>query len=405
MVHGGKSACLVRPVAGAALVLALAGSLGGCGGKKAAVVDDRDEGVNVGLEQLLAESGDSTTSPVDADAPPPPAEDLAEYAALVAEGAASIDDALAALDGQAWPVGPPDAGDSSAAAGGQTPITIALDDLMEDGAGGESDEPVEPAPEDPAEAELDRDALLGQLEASLNRELASESEPFRTALTLVALAAAQGEDPQSVIAADAPAGSKLSPSERDAAGAIAELLGTLLSPTATTAEERTAVLDSLSTRLSSQLGVSIPVANLCTRVSGFGRYQPFSSTTFLAGRGVHAIVYVEIARFSHRELQEDGLAGLAREDRWAVEMSQELRLTHKADGRLAWKMPAEKVVETSRNRLRDFYLITEVRLPPTLSVGDYELKVTVRDEVSESVAEAVIPIAVVVDPALAWQGG
>jgi len=185
--------------------------------------------------------------------------------------------------------------------------------------------------------------------------------------------------------------------------AVAQLLGSLLSPDTATAAQRTKVLDRLTEQLGQNLGVTIPKAVLCTQVDGFGKYQPFSSTNFLAGQTIRALVYVEVDHFKHRPVDNSSLGGFKSQDRWSVEISEELKLLHKGDDRLAWRRPAEKVVETSRNKQRDFYLLTEIELPPTPSIGSYQLKVIIRDEVGNSRAESSIPIGIVADPALAWQ--
>lgn len=145
-------------------------------------------------------------------------------------------------------------------------------------------------------------------------------------------------------------------------------------------------------------------AELCTRVTGFGRYTPFAAARFPAGRGQRAIVYVEVDRFVQREL---GTGDEAREpgDRYVVELSQELNLYNESGSLLALRHPEQKVVETSRNRRRDFYLVNEIALPPTLSVGRYNLKVTMRDKSDGAVAETVIPIDIVVDTATARAPG
>jgi len=247
------------------------------------------------------------------------------------------------------------------------------------------------------------DDLFVQLDAAMGQKLATSSEPFKTAIAMIALATAQGKDPESIITPDSPVGQKLSPSERNSVQAVANLLGSLLASDANTPTQRTQILDRLQQQIAQNLGVTIPKAVLCTRVQGFGKYQPFGSTNFLAGQSIRALVYVEVDHFKHKPMNNTKIGGFATQDRWSVEISQELQLLHKAEGRLAWRRPAEKVIETSRNKQRDFYLLTEIELPPTLSIGSYQLKVIVHDDVGDSRAEVSIPIGIVADPALAWQ--
>lgn len=145
----------------------------------------------------------------------------------------------------------------------------------------------------------------------------------------------------------------------------------------------------------------IATAALCTRVNGFGQYEPFAEYTFLAGRTTRMIVYAEVENFGHRAAHGDdpGMETLTSTSSGyvAVELSQELRLWHDADGSMQWRKPEQTVIEVGRNKRRDFYLVQQVELPPTLSVGKYNLKVTIRDKVTGSVDERSIPIKIVAD--------
>lgn len=134
-------------------------------------------------------------------------------------------------------------------------------------------------------------------------------------------------------------------------------------------------------------GIRVARALLCTRVDGFGKYEPFASNEFVAGTAQEVIVYVEVDRFGHREIMgNDG------QPRFEVEMSQRLELYHVADDLNTWNRAAEVDRSVSRNRVRDYYLINKITLPRNLGVGRYHLKVVMRDLVDEKVAEAIIPI-------------
>lgn len=139
----------------------------------------------------------------------------------------------------------------------------------------------------------------------------------------------------------------------------------------------------------------VETATLCSKVEGFGRYQTLDSSTLLAGRAHRAIVYVEVSDFAHRATSNDRA-----EPGWNVELTQELSLYHDADQLLAWRRPEQTISDFSRNKRRDFFVVQIVELPATLSIGAYNLKVTMRDREAGAVAEAIIPIRVVADPAL-----
>ncbi|MCC6676065.1 MAG: hypothetical protein IT436_02870 [Phycisphaerales bacterium] len=154
------------------------------------------------------------------------------------------------------------------------------------------------------------------------------------------------------------------------------------------------------------LPLRVSDARLCTRVMGFGAFAPFPSNVFQAGRPQPAIVYVEIDHFTHRPAKssDPGVSDVPTfntPELWAVEVSQELNLHQDSDGSLQWRQAPQVVIEASRRQRRDFYLIQQIELPPTLTVGNYSLKITVRDRINDAVAEAVIPIQIVADANLA----
>ncbi|MBK7403369.1 MAG: hypothetical protein IPJ41_01730 [Phycisphaerales bacterium] len=380
-MHQARS--ITSPAAACAAILLAAILPTGCGAHRSARPDDK--GVNLGLAQMVGD-------PEQPEEPVSHAE--GDLEALVAQQAAALD---AAFNGDPeetpTPAADPDAPDVSleglvAPPPADPGPTIAAQDAAP------------PPPPDPA-ARVEE--LSTQLNQALGQELESTSEPFRTAVAMIALAAAQGHDPHEAIAPGTAVAAKLSPAELKSAQGVAQLLGTLLSPGDGTEADRAKVLGQLAAKISQGLGLTLPKAVLCTRVRGFGKYEAFDKTDFLAGRGIRALVYVEVDGFEHRAMDNSRLGGLETEDQWSVELSEALELRHEGDGMLAWRRPAEKVVETSRNKQRDFYLLADVQLPSTLTIGAYQLKVVVKDEVSGSIAEKTIPIGIVADPTLAWQ--
>ncbi|GDX97951.1 hypothetical protein LBMAG48_03550 [Phycisphaerae bacterium] len=144
-------------------------------------------------------------------------------------------------------------------------------------------------------------------------------------------------------------------------------------------------------------GFNILRTALCVRVEGFGRFEPYQTSTFVQGRTLRAIVYVELDGFSTRPARDSDpvLSSVALSEQASVDLTQSLSLYHDADDLLAWHRPARGVIETSRNKRHDFYLIQQVDLPPTLTVGRYNLKVTVTDRTTQAQAEAVLPIEIV----------
>ncbi len=149
----------------------------------------------------------------------------------------------------------------------------------------------------------------------------------------------------------------------------------------------------------------LPAALLVKRVDGFGRFTPFDSTPngptrFLAGRAHPVLVYVEVAGFTST-LKPPTLATGSREPEWVIDLTQELRLFHDADGVLAWHSRPQPARDGSRRQRTDHYLVQRITLPATLTIGAYNLKVIIRDAGHNSAtAEAVIPFQLVADPSL-----
>lgn len=184
----------------------------------------------------------------------------------------------------------------------------------------------------------------------------------------------------------------LSDSELSTLSAVREMFdGVVSSGEIASPEEVGDLLTRLKDDLDLASGIRVSRALLCMRVDGFGKYEPFGSNEFVAGRAQEVIVYVEVDRFAQRELTgNDG------QPRFEVEMSQRLELYHVADDLNTWNRAAEIDRSVSRNRVRDYYLINKITLPANLGVGRYHLKVVMRDLVGERIGESIIPIRMVV---------
>jgi len=255
------------------------------------------------------------------------------------------------------------------------------------------------------QAAKEREAQLVKL-GSLRRELAvfldarrQQGAKAMSDAAAIVIGDAIGYDADAKPAA--PDESTLTSQERTTLSAI-RTLGRALSQDGKVAEPARAVqlVEGVLSTLREAAAVRIARSALCTRVEGFGQYEPFADYTFLAGRTTKMIVYTEIENFSHRAARSDdpGMDTMSGADLVAVELSQELRLWHDADGSMQWRKPEQPIIEVGRNKRRDFFLVQQIELPPTLSVGKYNLKVTIRDKVSGGVDERSIPIKIVADP-------
>jgi hypothetical protein len=140
---------------------------------------------------------------------------------------------------------------------------------------------------------------------------------------------------------------------------------------------RTKVLMELAERLRGQADLTLPTLALCSKVNGFGVYEPMS-TRFIAGTDHPVIVYCEVENF---------LSKLNEKQMWETKLSLEVVL-YTLDGVAIWTDGRNPVpADVSRNRRHDFFVIKHMTLPRALGLGRYVLKVSVVDENARRVAE------------------
>lgn len=251
-------------------------------------------------------------------------------------------------------------------------------------------------------AEITRAQATAHLADSLRPDITAARQPMKAAAPLIALdtiepgAAAMGLD---AIKAT------VTPDQRRAITAAHEMVSALgndpnlasanpeaLAKTLRQQSDRLAPMSASSTDL------TLGTVALCQRVDGFGRYTPVSGTTFLAGRPAAFIVYTEVENFTHQPAT--GSATQAPDSGWQVELAQSVELHLDSDGTKQFTLPEAIIRDVAKTKRRDFFLVQRVDLPRNLSVGQYNLKIAVRDLPTERVVEHVIPIRVVADPAL-----
>lgn len=143
----------------------------------------------------------------------------------------------------------------------------------------------------------------------------------------------------------------------------------------------------MSDRLRAQADLLIPTVALCTRVDGFGVYEPIEPARFVAGKEHPIIIYCEVANFSSQQNDKN---------LWETTLRQQ-EVLYTEMGMHVWpEKPAEKVItDVSRNRRHDFFVVKLVKLPKTLTIGRYLLKVSIIDDKAARVAEATLPIQIV----------
>jgi hypothetical protein len=152
--------------------------------------------------------------------------------------------------------------------------------------------------------------------------------------------------------------------------------------------EKVRPLVELSGRLAALGELRVGGLALCSRVDGFGVYEPLAGERLAAGREHEAIVYCEVENFSSR---------LNAQGQWETNLAQEVVLYNEAGVRV-WRDKPKSVTDVSRRQRRDFYTVQRIRLPANLPAGHYRLGVTIRDEQLQRVAEATVPIQIVAVP-------
>lgn len=151
--------------------------------------------------------------------------------------------------------------------------------------------------------------------------------------------------------------------------------------------DRAALIEQLD-RLLGPRPIRIRQVKLCRRVRGYGVYDAFDSHSFLAGHEQPMIVYVELDDYQSQQ---------APHGQYLVRLTQEVLLYNEVDGLAVWSQPRVDIMDESRNRRQDFFLVQLIRLPAKLGVGKYLLKVRVKDVTGGSMDEISLPISLVAD--------
>lgn len=146
----------------------------------------------------------------------------------------------------------------------------------------------------------------------------------------------------------------------------------------------------MAERLRASTDLEVSKIAVCREVAAFGQYEPIEPARLEAkqGQDFKPIIYCEVSNFSstpnERSIWETKLkysASLYKDD---------------GDGIEVWRGKPAEITDMCRNRRKDFFIRDYVVLPQTLSLGGYLFKVTVTDEQANRVAEATVPIQIVV---------
>ena len=143
----------------------------------------------------------------------------------------------------------------------------------------------------------------------------------------------------------------------------------------------------MADRVRNEAELSIPTIALCRRVDRFGVYEPIAGQRFLAGQEQPVIVYCEVENFASQ---------LNNQKMWETKLKQEVVLYTEQNGLEVWRdKQTRPVVDLSRNRRHDFFMAQMIRLPASLTIGRYLLKVSVEDLQVNRIAENTVAIEIV----------
>jgi len=141
-----------------------------------------------------------------------------------------------------------------------------------------------------------------------------------------------------------------------------------------------------------QQPLTIEALQLCRRVDGYGVYNPFPNTRFLAGRTNRVLVYVELENFQHEP---------AEDNQFEVRLEMQVELYDSTGETTVWRSGPEVLADVSRNQRRDFFIVYPIDLPARLTAGSYRLKVRVADMHTGSICEQTVhDIQIVADQSL-----
>lgn len=121
----------------------------------------------------------------------------------------------------------------------------------------------------------------------------------------------------------------------------------------------------------------MPTMVLCRSVRGYGQYEEFSPATFPAGRVNEFVVYCELRSFVSRQNDKG---------EYEASFSMETQILTPG-GSEVLRVKDENIVDRCRSRRRDCFIPRLVRLPASLSAGEYVAKVKIVDRIGETVAE------------------
>ena len=189
----------------------------------------------------------------------------------------------------------------------------------------------------------------------------------------------------------------LVPAERDrvlAAHAGFAALGKSFRDGATNVDSATR--QALVAALTGEPALTIPRVDLCSKVVGYGDYSPIGRRNFLQGSNNRVIVYSEL----------DGFRSNLENGKWTTRLATRVSIVASNGNNSAWCRTPEwtEVVDTADNRRNEFFLGEIIPINANLAMGNYFVKVEVKDLATGATTSSIVPFKVLDKQAFAAAG-
>jgi hypothetical protein len=139
--------------------------------------------------------------------------------------------------------------------------------------------------------------------------------------------------------------------------------------------------------LAGEPALTIPRVDLCSKVTGYGEYSPIGRRNFLQGSDTRVIVYSEL----------DGFKSNFENGKWTTRLSTRVSIMPTSGTtNPAWCRTPEwtEVVDVADNRRQEFFLGEIIPIGANLAMGNYNVKIEVKDLATGAVTQSIIPFKV-----------
>ncbi len=134
--------------------------------------------------------------------------------------------------------------------------------------------------------------------------------------------------------------------------------------------------------------LEVPVVEICSAVRGYGQYDVLKPASFLTGQPAEFVLYCEVRDFLSEK----------RDDGYFHTMFDLTTAILNRSGEVVMELRDTDIADRCRTRRHDCFIPRLVRLPATLSPGQYVAKITVVDKLAQKVAESRASFEVVARP-------